>query len=220
VPSEQYVDLTQPLDDRVPHGGKIPGATFEPALELERDGLRCVRMSLPTHFGTHLDAPSHFLSEGGTVDQVPLETLIGPARCLTVAGRGGEPFGVADLPAHADLVAPGDALLLRTGWDEKFHHDDYFLHPYLAPDLVDWVLERGVRLVGVDALSPDLPGPLRDESFDYPTHHRLLGAGVLIAENLDLRAVSDRACTLIIGALPVVGADGAPARVLARLEND
>ena len=67
----------------------------------------------------------------------------------------------------------------------------------------------------MDAVTPELPGHLRTPSYPYPVHNTLLGNGVLILENLVLSEVVDTRFTLFIGALKIIGGDGAWARVLA-----
>jgi arylformamidase len=73
-----------------------------------------------------------------------------------------------------------------------------------------WCVERGVRLVGIDYLTIEPQGP---EKAGYPTHHTLLGAGVVIIEGLDLRDVAPRGYELVCAPLKIAGGDGAPARV-------
>ncbi len=67
-------------------------------------------------------------------------------------------------------------------------------------------------------VTPEMPGPMRPPGYACPVHSTILGAGVLVLENLDLRPVAGRTCTLFVGVLRVSGADGAPARVLAQLD--
>ncbi len=209
------VDLTHELHAGTPHGGKIPAPSFREVLDLDADGLRCMELSLPIHVGTHLDAPSHFIRDGATVEQIPLSTLVGPARCVKVDVPVDTEITVADLAAGCAGMEAGDALLIRTGWDERFGEPDYAHHPYLSVETAEWFVERDFRLVGLDVFTPDLPGPLRGANFPYPVHHVMLGAGILIMENLDLRQVEGMQFTLVIGALRIVGGDGSPARVLA-----
>ena len=77
------------------------------------------------------------------------------------------------------------------------------------------MVERGFRILGVDAVTPELPGHLRTPSYPCPVDHTLPGNGVLILENLVLSAVAGTRFTLFVGALKIIGGDGAWARVLA-----
>lgn len=210
------VDLSHPLYDGMPHATTIPEPRFETVRTMDEHGLRCMQLTLPTHCGTHLDAPSHFLPDGATLDEIAPDTLIGPAVCVEVDVPADREITVADL-AGADL-RPGDALLIRTGWDARYGHPDYMSHPYLSEPAARWIAQSGARMVGVDMVTPEMPGALRPAGYSCPVHVTLLGAGVLILENLDLRPVAGRRCQLFVGVLRVAGADGAPARVLARLD--
>ena len=213
------LDLSQSFANGMPHASTIPPPSFKQVKSIERDGLSVTQLSVATHIGTHLDAPSHFIEGGGTIDRVPLDTLVGPAMVVSVERSGGEEVTAEDLRSFEPWVSPGDALLLRTGWGNKFGTDEYLRHPYLSEDAAEWILERGFRLVGLDTVTPDMPGHLRPEGFDFPVHHLLLGNGVLIAENLFLEEVVGRRFTLIVGSLKIAGGDGAPARVLAVLDE-
>ena len=211
------VDLSQPFFDGMPHAATIPAPRFDTVRTIQDDGLRCQQLTLPTHCGTHLDAPSHFLADGATLDDVAASSLIGPALCVEVAARPDEEITVADLAAAQGFPA-GTALLIRTGWDAKYRSADYDRHPYLSVAAAEWVVAAGIRLVGIDCVTPELPGRLRSAGYGCPVHMTLLGNGVLILENLDLRPVACRHCQIFVGALRISGADGAPARVLAQLD--
>lgn len=209
------IDLSHPFYEGMPHATTIPAPSFRPVRTMEEHGLRCLELTLPIHLGTHLDAPAHFVADGGTVDEVPLSTLVGPALCVEVGRAADEPIEVADLEPLCGAAEPGDALLIRTGWDARFTEPGYLHHPYLSVPAAEWIVRRGFRLVGVDTVTPELPGDLRPESYPCPVHTTLLRNGVLILENLVLREVAGRRFTLVIGALRIIGGDGSPARVLA-----
>jgi arylformamidase len=209
------IDLSQPYFPGMPHGSTIPAPSFREARTLEEHGLRCLELTLPIHLGTHLDAPSHFLADGGTIDQVGLDTLVGPAVCVAVEKGPDEPIEIGDLEPQCAKAETGDALLIRTGWSDKFTDPGYYRHPYLAAQTARWVVERGFRILGVDTVTPELPGHLRTPSYPYPVHNTLLGNGVLILENLVLSEVAGTRFTLFVGALKIIGGDGAWARVLA-----
>lgn len=164
-------------------------------------------LRLGSHSGTHVDAPSHFLPGGTPVDRIPPERLIGPAIVLDLPGELAS-VGAADL-ARQDLGGHR-RVLLRTrnsaaGPMTRFTPD----YCALAPDGAEYLLERGVELVGIDALSLEQFG-----SSDYPVHHLLLGRSVVIVEGLDLSAVSAGVYQLICLPLKLEGLDGAPARAV------
>lgn len=188
----RYIDITMPLGPGI---RLYPG---DPPVELTRlseangtDGFALSRLTLGTHAGTHVDPPSHLLSGTATVDRLPLDMLIGPA--LLVDAAHGRPVTSGDLAA---VPARTRRLLIRTG-DQP-----------LTEDAARWLVRRGVRLAGVDALSvdsADAPGPV---------HHFLLEASVIIVEHLLLADVPPGRYRLLCLPLRLVDGDGAPCRAL------
>ncbi|WP_327370965.1 cyclase family protein [Streptomyces sp. NBC_01217] len=212
------VDLSRPLEPGMPHARGIQAPEFTPASTWAEHRMRVMRLNLPTHIGTHVDAPSHFVEDGATLDQLPPSALVGRAYCLQVLRDGPEPITAAHLKAAVGLE-PGDALLIRTGWDDRYTDPAYVdRHPYLSVDAAEWAVSAGLRFIGMDTISPDLPMSMRPPNFPYDVHRTLLGAGTLILENLVLREIADQWCTLFVGVLNVHGGDGAPARALAVLD--
>jgi arylformamidase len=168
------------------------------------------RLDSDTHVGTHLDAPFHFIQDGKTVDQLALDILIGPA-------------WVAHLPnvmaiTAADLSAiclPGriERLLLRTRNSTLWAARERNFQPnYVAliEDAAHWMVDRGIRLVGIDYLSVQRYG-------DGPAVHQiLLGEEVVIIEGLNLAHVEPGEYELICLPIKIAGAEGAPARAVLR----
>jgi kynurenine formamidase len=120
-----------------------------------------------THTGTHVDAPYHYgpTSEGRparTIDQVPLEWCFAPGVVLDVRHkRPGDEITVADLEAALDAIGyqlrPRDIVLLHTGADQRLHSPGYFAQPGLGRDGVLWLVEQGVKVIGIDAYTLDRP---------------------------------------------------------------
>ena len=167
------------------------------------------RLSMSVHIGTHVDAPHHFLNDGRTVEQLSLDVLTGPCYVTQL------PDGVEAVTAEAlegmSLPANTPRLLFGTGnsrfWsrgETEFQKD--FIS--VTEDGAQWLVERGIRLVGVDYLSV---APYSDP---LPTHKILLQAGVIILEGLDLSAVPRGFYELYCLPLKLLGAEGAPARAI------
>ena len=187
-----------------------PQVRIERVMEIARGDLANLsRMELGTHTGTHVDAPLHFVDGGAGADRLPLDALVGPA---VVADARGAP-GDIDAAALAALgVPPGtERLLLRTRngdlWDRGAFTRDY---AGVADDAARELVAMGVRLLGIDYLSI---APSADPA---PTHRRLLEAGVVVVEGLDLRPAPAGRYELVCLPLRIEGADGAPARALLR----
>ena len=202
------IDISMPLFEGMPTFPGDPAFASEPVARLGQGGPFDVsRLTLASHAGTHLDPPSHFVAGGTPVDRVDLDTLNGPCR-VVAGGRDGRSI----TPAEVERVPPGTSRLLwRTPNSARWARRLEFFDDYVGLELeaAARLLERGVRLVGIDALSVDLP---RSET--YPVHRLLLGRGVLILEGLLLGEAEPGAYHLGCLPLRLRGGDGAPARAV------
>ncbi len=172
------------------------------------------QLSAAVHIGTHVDAPDHFLNNGKTVEQIPLELMVGPAAVVAVSGEGA--ITARDLQ-EAGISGQYKRLLLKTknsGYWESEEVD--FQEDFLALDreAARYLVECGVEVIGVDYLSI---APYADP---VPTHRILLEAGTLIIEGVDLSRIAPGEYTLLCLPLKIGGADGAPARVLLQDSGD
>jgi kynurenine formamidase len=169
---------------------------------------------MPCHVGTHVDAPCHFIPGAPSIDEVGLDRLCGEGIVGRLRVREPHTITAAELD-ELDVLA-GDILVLDTGWWDAADGDRVD-HSHLGEDAAARLVERRVKLLGFDAPTPDLPVHRRPAGFGWPVHHLLLSHGVLVAENLtNLVPELTGRLTFVFAPLPVVGADGAPARVLAR----
>jgi arylformamidase len=164
--------------------------------------------SMSTHTGTHVDPPAHFVRDGATIDELPLDTFVGPAYVVDVRGA-------ADIDANALDAAgiPGgiERLLFLTDWSARWGLDPApsFPDTYTAmtEDGAEWLISHGIRLVGTDFLSIEGAG---DPAF--PVHRALLGAEIAVVEGLDLREVPPGSCRFVCLPLKLRAGDGGPAR--------
>jgi RpiB/LacA/LacB family sugar-phosphate isomerase len=160
------------------------------------------RLELGVHSGTHVDGALHFIDGAPGTEALPLDALLGPAEVVDARGVDGH----LDEAALASLDLPAaERLLLKTTnsalWElPEFSHDFVRLTGSGARYLID----RGVRLVGIDYLS------IGDEE----AHKELLACGVVAVEGLDLRGVEPGTYRLICLPLRLEGSDGAPARTI------
>ena len=100
--------------------------------------------------------------------------------------------------------------------DEEFESAEYEEHPYVSEEAAHWLVERRVKMLGLDLITVDLPQAMRPTPFGYPVHHTLLENNVLIIENMtNLQDLRGRRVTLYAFPLAIRGADGAQARVVA-----
>ena len=160
-----------------------------------------------SHTGTHADASRHFFDDGQPVDKIPLDRLIGPALLVSFPDNV-RAIGATELKAH-DLRGR-TRILLRTRnsalLSQKQFAPDY---TYLAPDGAEYLVDKGVELVGIDYLSIE-----QFHSGHHRTHRTLLAKSVVILEGLDLSAPPPGEYQLICLPLRIEGCDGAPARAV------
>jgi len=160
-----------------------------------------------SHTGTHADAARHFFDDGQTVDEIPLERLIGPALLLRFSDDL-RAVGATELKAH-DLKGH-KRILLRTRNSALLYQKDFARdYTYLAPDGAEYLVESGVELVGIDYLSIE-----QFHSGHHRTHRTLLAKSVVILEGLDLSVPPAGEYQLICLPLRIEGCDGAPARAV------
>jgi arylformamidase len=175
---------------------------------------------LPCHAGTHVDAPIHIMPNGKSIEELPLDAFIGAGAVIAVTKKGGEEVTAKDLESSGVAVNRGDILMLYTGWDEKFESPDYNMHPYLSVDAAEWMVEKSIKMFGIDCITVDLPTPLRPKGFDFPVHRALLGNEVLIAENVtNLGKIVGKRTRILALPLRVKGSDAGHARIVAEILN-
>lgn len=168
------------------------------------------RLDCNVHTGTHVDAPWHFLDDGSTSEQLPLDAMMGEA---FVAYLPEVDAITAETLFQLTLPAGTTRLLLRTRNSELWETGvTEFRKDFVAltSDAAQWLVDRGIRLIGVDYLSVHRYGD------NAPTHQILLRAGIVIVEGLNLAVVAPGKYELICLPLRLDGADGAPARAVLR----
>ncbi|GAA3664413.1 cyclase family protein [Nonomuraea antimicrobica] len=209
----ELVDLSVPIETGMPVYPGDPEVSVAPALTVARDGVNVLGLHLGSHSGTHVDAPCHIDDSLPTLDELPLERFCGPAVVVDV--RGLPPGSAIGAEPFMDVRA-GTIVLVATGWSAHWGSGAYERHPYLTEEAAGLLVGRGVRTVGIDALSVD-PTP----ADDFPAHRVLLGAHAVIAENLAgldlLLAAGERPIEVFLLPLRLSGADGAPVRAVARV---
>jgi arylformamidase len=219
-----WVDLRQSLAESVPYSPPHGAPAFtrhihwrqSPASTCE---VSISRMNMGTHTGTHVDAARHFYTDGRAIDEYPLEAFIGEGIVVDLPMDTAGAVTAEMLDAAAPKLQRGDIVFIHFGFAKRYLTDTYFSHPYLTEQAALFLVERGIRMIGVDALTPDMPHDLRGPDFDFPVHRTLLRADVLIVENLGegLARLAGRRVSVVAVPLNIVGADGAPVAPIGRL---
>jgi kynurenine formamidase len=211
-------DLSQPFHGKMPHSDELPPPEFETVRDVAEDDINVQHYSVPTHIGTHVDAPLHFVEGGRAIDELPLSKFSGEGVVLDVSKEAPEAVTVADVEAADGEVREGDIVLLYTGWYEKYGTDEYEPHPWLAEEVADYFVDAGPDLVAVDVITPDIPVPHRPEGWlEFPVHRTMLAEEVLIAEHVaNLKPFLGERIEVMAMPIRIQGGDGAPARFVAR----
>ncbi len=204
-------DISLTISPELPTWPGDPGIKLERVSKME-DGAdaNVTHMSLGVHTGTHVDAPFHFMGgDTDTVESLALDILNGPTTVVFLPDVDVD-ITVDDLQA-ADIPNGTTRLLLKTSNSNWWAAgNNTFQEDFLALDeqAAEWLVEHGVKLVGVDYLSV---APFRAS---VPTHRILLGAGIIAVEGLDLSAIEPGEYTLYCLPLKIKDSDGAPARAI------
>ncbi len=195
-------DITRPLYAGMPVWPGDPEVRLEALSSVERgDAFTLSRITLGTHTGTHLDAPRHVLANGPGVDELPLEALIGRAAVVDVSNCQ----GLLDVACLEARTPPGCRRLLLKAQGSSPEAPA----KALTPEGAAWLAAQGMLLVGTDQTSLDPP-----EVGIGAAHRLLLGAGVILVENLALEGISPGEYDLICLPLKLRQGDGAPVRAV------
>jgi len=190
----------------------------DPAIEFSQlsnmdkgDTCNVTHISMGVHAGTHVDSPHHFLNDNRTVDDLDLNILTGQAYLVELSHKEDvisyETLNGASIPAGVErlLIKTRNSEIWSRGGEEFF--EDFVA---INNDGADWLVQKGIKLVGVDYLSV---APFGDS---VPTHRTLLKAGVIALEGLNLSDVSSGYYDLYCLPLKLSNSDGAPARVILK----
>jgi arylformamidase len=209
----KLMDLTMPFSEKtIPVPGH-PCPRMEPLTTLERDGVRNTTATFSLHTGTHIDAPSHFIEDGAAIDELPIDRFRRPGICLDLSqvARPGESIGLSHLEEAGlrESELEGSIVLLATGWSDEAWQSErlYVDNPYLARDAASALAELGPSAIGLDFAV--------DDTKPWPNHTILLGAEVLLIENLmRLPELPKQGFEVTAFPLRLVGENGGPTRVV------
>lgn len=206
------IDITIPLTGDLPKWPGSPGFIIQKFQKME-NGNQCNNslITCDVHFGTHIDAPLHFFQDGKSIDQIDLESLIGEVYVANLPDIDDITKDILELlPLNKGIKR----IIFRTKNSELWSKRKCVFYPdyvALSPDGAKWLVDKGIKLVGTDYLSIQ---PFNDKT--GVVHKILLGNGVTIIEGLNMFDIAEGIYELICLPLNIVGADGAPARVILK----
>jgi kynurenine formamidase len=226
----RVVDLTYALNENLPKWpGDRRGFEARENGNLQRDGYFTRHIWMLEHYGTHLDAPAHFVAGQPTVDQIPPQRLFGPAVVIDVTENARDEASYRLLPRRIERwerehgrIPQGAIVLLRTGWAKRWPDEERYRNmgqggnmrfPGYSVEAVKILIERGVVALGIDTLSVDY-----GRSKEFEVHKLSHGAGLYHLENLaDLSALPETGAHLVVAPIKLEGGSGGAVRVFAVL---
>ncbi|MFC5402779.1 cyclase family protein [Cohnella soli] len=211
----QVIDLTGPIRAGMrSYGSPLPPIEIEPVARLGDAGWKGHKLVLHTLAGTYIETADHLYEGREQIADVPAERFIRRAIVAQLAEKGPlEPISARELEqAAGGNLAPGDALLVATGWDRRWNESDFVEScPYFMPEAMEWVVDKEVALLGLDI--PCVQDPRADDG----ELNRLFFQKdrLLLAPLVGLRK-ANRASTYRLIALPlnIPGVCGTPCRAV------
>ncbi len=214
----KIVDLTHKLNSEITVYPGTEKPIFRQSHTVEKDGFAEQKITLYTHTGTHIDAPSHMLSDGVSLDKMPLDKFTGKAICIDCTDNSGENIDIVKIIPYSKLINELDFVLFRTGWSEKWKTEEYFNNfPVLSKDACKWLCSFNLKGIGFDTISIDsIDGPL-----GMSNHHTVLKSNMIIVENLtNLDQLDNSIFMFSCFPLKIQNADGSPVRAIATYNID
>lgn len=208
----QFIDLSHPLEHGQQTFPSDPKLSIIPHGNTKTLRYNITQISIGSHQGTHLDAMYHFLDDGKTIDQMPLDWFYGVTHVLRIPKNANEELLVEDFLPYEELLQPGAKIIFETGWHKHFGKDYFFTDfPSLSQAAAKYLADKNIRMLGMD-----MPTPGKDW---YELHHDiLLPKEIVIVESLaNLDKVPDK-FTFIGFPLHLKGRDGSPIRAVAMVE--
>ena len=202
-----FIDLSVLVNEQTPAYPGDPKIKIETIGEFAKDSYNDHKVCFGIHSsGTHIDAPNHMVDGGKTLDQIPLENFVGRGKLVEVKDKK---FDLAVVKEAG--IEEGNIALFHTGLSEIYHKPEYYSdRPAMSEEIANYLVEKKIKMIGLDMCSPDKE--------PFPVHRILLGAGILIIENMtNLNKLTGKEFTVY--ALPIkLALDGAPARVIAEVQ--
>ncbi|MFH1829701.1 MAG: cyclase family protein [Pseudomonadota bacterium] len=198
------IDLTMDVSEETFPFPGCPGAEICYISTVDEGGSNVKKISLNSHFGTHVDAPYHMLADGKKLDEYDANTFVGQASIVDVVGKK----QITEEHVPSDISVP--ILIFKTRHSNNYKSQQYFSNnPVLTKDAAEAIARTGVKIVGLDSFTVD--------NKPYTVHKILFKKNILILENLvGLDKLGEHA-KFIVAPLKLTNADGAPARVFAEV---
>jgi arylformamidase len=204
----KIIDISWPISKATTGYKDRSVVGFDEVKNFNRDGVRESTIHLSSHTGTHVDAPSHFLKEGKTIDELSLDRLVGDCVVLDMTTCA-ERITRDCLMPYDNQITQNSIVLLRTVNSDISPTDKFSPHfIYLEASGAMYLAEKKIKAVGIDYLGIEHSQP------GHPTHTILMHADVIIVEGLRFGHVAPGNYFFVCLPLNTIGLDAAPARAM------
>ncbi len=217
----EFIDLTYPIEEGMP----TFNAHWHIPVSIKKlgrhgfEGRETREITFGTHTGTQIDAPLHFIEGGRSIENIPLDKLIGRASIVDFSSlKENEAVSLEMI----EKVPVTQRMILKFGWGKFWNNKKFYDgYPYLSEEAARYLVSKGVQLLGIDTPSPDdsriqlTNKNILGSAQDSPIHKILLRNEIILLEclgNLDLVNESTE-WNIIALPLKIKGADGSPARI-------
>ncbi len=212
IQKSAWIDISIPLRDHMVKWPTDGPTLIRRTKDVDKgDPVTLSEFTMISHTGPHMDAPLHFIYGGATLDTMPLDTAIGPARVIEI--KDSKAVNPEELAAHN--IQKEERILLKTRNSEKVYLTDEFTedYVYIAKEAAHFLADKGVRVVGLDYISI---GSFKLQSEVRETHRALLSQGVWIIEGLNLSGVKAGNYELICLPIKLEKGDAGLSRAIIR----
>lgn len=210
---EGWYDITVPLKQGMPY---FPTDPVPPKIYRYHDRALGARVTMSmleiiSHTGTHIDAPLHFIPDGSTISDMPLEATIGPARVIEI--KDPEKIKVPELEKHN--IKKGERILCKTRNSPRTYESEMFVEDYVYLDVAaaEYLVKKGIILFGLDNITI---GHFKEQDNLSKTHQTLLEAGIYILEDCAMAGVPPGEYELLCLPLLMYKGDAGPCRAILR----
>lgn len=209
----EIVDLSHVIETGMQVFPGDPEVCIQTALTVEDAGVNVLAVSMGSQSGTHVDSPFHVRNDLPTLDQITLDRFIGPFTLINASTVGTRETIPHELFEVVEKFEP--IVLVRTDWSDHFNTPHYLAHPVLSLATITYLLQQGVRTIGLDFLSLDAT-PHDVTTMTLDNHYCWSEAGGVIVENLtNLRSITTTTNWVSLLPLRLGATDGAPIRAIA-----
>ena len=194
------------VDDLYPQYKRRPG-----------DWYITSELTFSTHVGTHIEVPYHYLKEGKDISAFPIEKLIGEAIVVDFSHKKvREAIDEKDLELYQNQIKEGDIVLIKTGFSKFFRTPKAHDRPYLTPEAINWLIEKGIHCLGVDCSG------IEPKGLDYQINHEALFKNdiPLIESLTNLNQLRKDRVLLFVLPVAIKNIEAFPVRVIAIEESD